>query len=57
METKISELRNSTVASTWSIWNVGIIGKNKTDAVRDAVKDFVDKFINAYFSFNKSSRI
>ena len=54
---QIRNLRNSTVASTWSIWNVGIIGKNKTDAVRDAVKDFVDKFINAYFSSNKSSRI
>ncbi len=54
---QIRNLRNSTVASTWSIWNVGIIGKNKTDAVRDGVKDFVDKFINAYFSFNKSSRI
>ena len=54
---QIRNLRNSTVASTWSIWNVGIIGKNKTDAVRDGVKDFVDKFINAYFSFNKSCRI
>ncbi len=54
---QIRNLRNPTVASTWSIWNVGIIGKNKTDAVRVGVKDFVDKFINAYFSSNKSSRI
>ena len=39
-------------ATTWSVGEVGTVGRDRLRGVRDGIKDLVDMFINAYLSVN-----
>jgi hypothetical protein len=44
-----------TIAPTWKKENIGIVGRNRINSIREKIKDFVDEFILDYLKANDPS--